>query len=461
MSNHYQDFIKASENKAFDKNHRKIINFNISKYAAAVLKGKQQYQNLNLAKERAAHIKHRAVNDLDKYLVEFEANFITRGGKIIWAMDQQEAIREILNVMKKYDSRYVVKSKSMVTEEIELNEQLHKQKIESLETDLGEYIVQLAGEKPYHIITPAMHKSKKDVAELFYEKFGFHKDATPEQLTAFVRKLLRDKFTSADVGITGANFLIADIGGIALTENEGNGMMCVSFPKIHFVIAGLERIIPSVKNLDLFWPLLATYGTGQNITAYNTIITGPKQEHETDGPDEMYVVILDNGRTEVLEQEEQRRALTCIRCGACLNVCPVYKNIGGHAYGTTYSGPIGSVITPYMRGMQEFKHLSYASSLCGKCTEECPVKINLHKLLLNNRKDSVRMGYVNRMEKFVMFVWKKAMMKRWLLEKTSPKMKNHVLKKFFSKPWGPRRNIPVIQSKSFNRLWKEQRGKLK
>ncbi|MFA4851987.1 MAG: LutB/LldF family L-lactate oxidation iron-sulfur protein [Bacteroidales bacterium] len=461
MSNHYQDFIKASENKAFDKNHRKIINFNISKYAAAVLKGKQQYQNLNLAKERAAHIKHRAVNDLDKYLVEFEANFITRGGKIIWAMDQQEAIREILNVMKKYDSRYVVKSKSMVTEEIELNEHLHKQKIESLETDLGEYIVQLAGEKPYHIITPAMHKSKKDIAELFYEKFGFHKDATPEQLTAFVRKLLRVKFTSADVGITGANFLIADIGGIALTENEGNGMMCVSFPKIHFVIAGLERIIPSVKNLDLFWPLLATYGTGQNITAYNTIITGPKQEHETDGPDEMYVVILDNGRTEVLEQEEQRRALTCIRCGACLNVCPVYKNIGGHAYGTTYSGPIGSVITPYMRGMQEFKHLSYASSLCGKCTEECPVKINLHKLLLNNRKDSVRMGYVNRMEKFVMFVWKKAMMKRWLLEKTSPKMKNHVLKKFFSKPWGPRRNIPVIQSKSFNRLWKEQRGMVK
>jgi len=461
MSNHYQDFIKASENKAFDKNHRKIINFNISKYVAAVSKGKQQYQNLNLAKERAAHIKHRAVNDLDKYLVEFEANFITRGGKIIWAMDQKEAVREILNVMKKYDSRYVVKSKSMVTEEIELNEHLHKQKIESLETDLGEYIVQLAGEKPYHIITPAMHKSKKDIAELFYEKFGFHKNATPEQLTAFVRKQLREKFTSADVGITGANFLIADIGGIALTENEGNGMMCVSFPKIHFVIAGLERIIPSIKNLDLFWPLLATYGTGQNISAYNTIITGPKQEYETDGPDEMYVVILNNGRTEILKQEEQRKALTCIRCGTCLNVCPVYKNIGGHAYGTTYGGPIGSVITPYMKGMQEFKHLSYASSLCGKCAEECPVKINLHKLLLNNRKDSVRLGYVNGMEKFVMFVWKKAMMKRWLLEKTSPKMKNYVLKKFFSKSWGPRRNIPVVQSKSFNRLWKEQRGKLK
>ena len=461
MSNYHQDFINASENKAFDKNHRKILNFNISKYITAMSRGKQQYQNLNLAKERAAYIKHKAVNDLDKYLVEFEANFITRGGKIIWAVDQQEAVKEILNIMKKCNSRHVVKSKSMITEEIEFNEHLQEQKIESLETDLGEYIVQLAGEKPYHIITPAMHKSKKDIAKLFHEKFKLNKDATPEQLTAFVRKQLRDKFTSADVGITGANFLIADIGGIAITENEGNGMMCVSFPRIHFVIAGIERIIPSIKNLDLFWPLLATYGTGQNISAYNTIITGPRQENETDGPDEMYVVILNNGRTKVLEPENQRRALTCIRCGACLNVCPVYKNIGGHAYGTTYGGPVGSVITPYMRGMREFKHLSYASSLCGKCTEECPVKINLHKLLLNNRRDSVKMGYVKGTEKFVMYVYKKAMTKRWLLEKTSPKIKNYVIKKFFSKTWGPRRNIPVIQPKSFNFLWKEQRGKLK
>jgi L-lactate dehydrogenase complex protein LldF len=458
MSDHYQDFIKASEKKAFDKNHRKTINFNISRYDAAVPKGKQQYQNLNLAKERASHLKYKAINDLDKYLVEFEANFITRGGKVVWAQDGDEAIKEILNILKKYDARYVVKSKSMITEEIELNHHLQENKVESLETDLGEYIVQLAGEKPYHIITPVMHKSKEDIAELFHEKFGVPKDATPEQITAFVRRLLRDKFTSADVGITGANFLIADIGGIALTENEGNGVMTVSFPKIQISIVGIEKIIPSLKDLDLFWPLLSTHGTGQNITVYNTILTGPRQENETDGPVEMYVVLLDNGRTELLEQEEQRRALSCIKCGACLNGCPIYKNIGGHAYGTTYSGPIGSVITPYMRGLEEFKHLSFASSLCGKCTEVCPVKINLHELLLYNRNDSVEQGFTTKIDRFVMYVYKKAMMKRWLLEKGSPKIKNYVLRKFFSKPWGPRREIPVINSKSFNRLWREQRG---
>ena len=458
MSDHYQDFIIASEKKAFDKNHRKTINFNISRYDAAVPKGKLQYQNLKLAKERASHIKYKAVNDLDKYLVEFEANFITRGGKVIWAQDSQEAVKEILNILKKYDARYVVKSKSMITEELDLNDHLQEHKIESLETDLGEYIVQLAGEKPYHILTPAMHKSKEDVAELFNLKFGVQKDATPEQITAFVRRLLRDKFTTADVGITGANFLIADIGAIALTENEGNIMMTVAFPKIQISIVGIEKTIPSLKDLDLLWPLLATHGTGQNISAYNTILTGPRQENENDGPVEMYVVLLDNGRTNVLEQEKQRRALSCIRCGACLNGCPIYKNIGGHSYGTTYSGPIGSVITPYMRGLEEFKHLSFASSLCGKCTEVCPVKINLHELLLYNRSDSVEMGYTKKIDRFVMYVYKKAMMKRWLLEKASPKMKNFVLKKFFSKPWGPRREIPVINSKSFNRLWREQRG---
>ena len=458
MSDHYNDFIKAGKLKVFDKEHRKTINFNISKYDTAVLKGKLQYNNLNLARERAANIKHRTINDLDKYIVEFEANFISRGGKIIWAKDQDEAIIEIINIMKKYDARYVVKSKSMITEEIELNHHLEENKIESLETDLGEYIVQLAGEKPYHIITPAMHKSKEDIAKLFYQKFGLHEDATPEEITAFVRKLIRDKFTSADVGITGANFLLADIGGIALTENEGNALMCVSFPKIQIVIAGIEKIIPSMKDLDLFWPLLATHGTGQKITSYNSILTGPRQENETDGPLEMYVVIIDNGRTEVLNHEKQRRALSCIKCGACLNGCPVYKNIGGHAYGTTYSGPIGSVITPYMRGMQEFKHLSFASTLCGKCTEVCPVKINLHELLLYNRSDSVKLGYANRMDKFVMFVWKKAMMNRWLIERSGVKMKNFMIRKFFSKPWGSRREIPIVYSKSFNRLWREQRG---
>ena len=451
--------MKASEKKAFDLNHRKTINFNISRYDAAVPKGKMQYQNLELAKERAAHLKYKVLNDIDKYLIEFEANFSARGGKVIWAQDEEEAVKEILQILQKAEAKTLVKSKSMITEEIELNHHLEQHNIESLETDLGEYIVQLAGEKPYHIITPVMHKSKEDIAELFHEKFGLPPKSTPEEITAFVRRLLREKFTSADVGVTGANFIVADIGGIALTENEGNGLMSVSFPKIHISIVGYEKIIPSMKDLDLFWPLLATHGTGQNMTVYNTILTGPRQENETDGPAEMYVVILDNGRSEVLNQQEQRRALSCIRCGACLNGCPIYKNIGGHAYGTTYSGPIGSVITPYLRGLEEFKHLSFASSLCGKCTEVCPVNINLHALLLFNRRDSVQQGFTKRMDRISMFVWKQAMLRRWLLEKASPGMKNFALKKFFSKLWGPRREIPTINSKTFNRLWREQRGK--
>jgi L-lactate dehydrogenase complex protein LldF len=276
----------------------------------------------------------------------------------------------------------------MVTEEIKLNAFLEKNGVESLETDLGEYIVQLAGQHPYHIVTPAMHMSKEDVAELFTKKFDLKPNSTPEEITSFVRGLLREKFYNAEVGITGANFLVAETGSVCLTENEGNALMSVSFPKVHIVVAGIEKLIPRLSDLDLFWPLLATHGTGQNITVYNSIISGPRQDDESDGPDEMYVILLDNNRTELLGKKNQRRSLTCIRCGACLNACPVYKNIGGHAYGTTYSGPIGSVITPWLAGMKEFKHLSYASSLCGSCTEVCPVKVNLHELLLYNRSDS-------------------------------------------------------------------------
>lgn len=461
MSEQSQKFLEDANIIAFDKRHRGIIGFNMSRYNAACENGKLQYKNLELARERAAYLKHRVVNDLDKYLIEFEAGFTAHGGKIIWAQDQDEAVKEILKILKKHEVRYAVKSKSMITEEIELNEHLKQNDIESLETDLGEYIVQLAEEKPYHIISPAMHKSKEDITALFNQKFGMPLDATPEQVTSFVRRLLRDKFISADVGITGANFLIADIAGVALTENEGNALMSVSFPKIHIAISGIEKIIPSLRDLHIFWPLLSTHGTGQKVTAYNTILTGPRQEGEIDGPEKMYLILMDNGRSNVLKRLHQRSALSCIKCGACLNGCPVYKNIGGHAYGTTYSGPIGSVLTPLMRGMGEYKHLSYASTLCGKCTEVCPVKINLHKLLLYNRNEAVKTGYVSRSEKFSMYVAKKVLMKRKRMETGNAKMKNYFLKKLFAKAWGDRRELPELQPKSFNRLWKEEKGIIK
>ncbi len=457
MTEIYNKFRQDSENKAFDRDHRRKLDFNIGRYDEAVKRGKQQYANLELARQRAAAIRYRAIADLEKNLADFESNFERNGGKVIWALDAAEALREIETILMNHKAAKVVKSKSMVSEEISLNDHLGKTGIEVLETDLGEYIVQQAGEHPYHIVTPAMHKSKEDVAVLFNEKFGLPVKSTPEDITAYVRKKLREKFFYADVGITGANFIIADTGSVCVTENEGNGLLSMSFPKVHIVVTGIEKVLPSFRNLDLFWPLLATHGTGQYVTAYNSLISGPRQDGETDGPKEMYVVLLDNGRSQLLARKHQRRALSCIRCGACLNTCPVYKTIGGHAYGTTYSGPIGSVITPWLKGVNEYKHMSFASSLCGSCTEVCPVKINLHELLLYNRNDSVKLKTFTVSEAFSMYAWKTIMLNRKWMDFGSPSLKNFVLNKAFSKQWGSRRKLPVVNEKNFRQLWEERK----
>ncbi|MEO0312529.1 MAG: hypothetical protein RIQ89_2186 [Bacteroidota bacterium] len=455
MSGQSKKFLADAELKAFNDEHRRKLAFNILQYDKKVDDGKKQYDDLELAKYRASAIKTRTIENLDKYVIEFEANFTKRGGKVIWACNAEEANAEVLKIMQAANARTVVKSKSMTTEEIHVNSALEKAGIESLETDLGEYIVQLRDETPYHIVTPAMHLSKEDVAKTFNEKFNLPIESTPKEITAWVRDLLRVKYQQADVGITGVNFIIADTGAIAITENEGNAMMTVACPKIHIAIAGIEKIIPSINDLDLFWPLLAVHGTGQNVTVYNSICTGPKQDGEPDGPEEMYVILLDNGRTNLLAQKDQRQALNCIRCGACLNGCPIYKGVGGHSYGSTYSGPIGSVITPHYKGMEEFKHLSFASSLCGKCTEVCPVKIELHKLLLLNRRDSVNSGLNKTSEAFSFFLWKKAMLSRQLMNAGTASIKNTVLQTLFKKQWGSRRTMPEVK-KSFNQLWKER-----
>ncbi len=449
-------FLSASEKVGFDKEHRKKIQFNISKYDAAVKEGKKLYRNLELARDRAGHIKYKVINELDKYLIEFEDHFLKNGGKIIWARDAQEAVKEIINLLQKKNAKTVVKSKSMITEEIDLNPALEKGGLEVLETDLGEFIVQQAGQKPYHIVTPAMHLSKEDIAALYHEKFETDENLTPEELTFYTRELLREKFIKADVGITGANFLLADIGGVAVTENEGNAFLSMTFPKIHIAIAGIDKLIPGIKDLDLFWPLLATHGTGQHMTVYNSIITGPRKNGEKDGPDEMYLVLIDNGRSKLLAKERQRQALTCIKCGACLNICPVYKNIGGHSYNTTYSGPIGAVITPHLKDFKSYKHLSFASSLCGACTTVCPVKIPLHELLLVNRNDAVKDGFIPFKEKQGIKWATKVLDSRKLMNMASGKTKNMLAAKFATKSWGSKRKFPKIADKSFNELWKEK-----
>lgn len=439
-----------------DREMQRKLAWNIGKYSDTVKKGKLQYSNLETASQRAKNIKWKAIGNLDKLLVEFESNFTKRGGKVLWANNADEALKEIEKICKKVNAKSIVKSKSMTTEELHLNKFLEKINIESVETDLGEYIQQLDGEPPFHIVTPAMHKSKEDVAKVFNKHLGTPLDLTPQEMTMVAREKLRQKYVAAEVGITGGNFLLADIGGVLVLENEGNARLSVTFPKVHIAIVGIEKILPSVNDLALFLPLLSTFGTGQQITVYNSIYTGPRQENEVDGPEEMYVILLDNGRTNLLNEPEEREALYCIRCGACLNACPVYKNIGGFSYQSTYSGPIGSVITPHYNGMKEFKHLSNASSLCGGCTEVCPMKINLHNLLVINRKDAVKSGAYPKAEKFGWFVWKRAMLSRKTMNMGGAGMKNYFLKKFFKSTWGKNREMPEIKRKSFNQLWKEK-----
>ncbi|MBK6828696.1 MAG: iron-sulfur cluster-binding protein [Chitinophagaceae bacterium] len=451
-------FIAKSTVKAADKEHRRKINFNIGKYNAVVPKGKEQFLDVHLAREKAKNIKWKAIETLDQQLETFEAMITRRGAKVIWAEDAQQALDAIQKICVEKQCKTLVKSKSMVTEEIHLNDFLEKNGIESVETDLGEYIQQLDGEPPYHIVTPAMHKSKEDVAKLFAEKLGTDPKATPEELTLTARKLLREKYVQAEIGVTGANFIIADIGGIAVTENEGNARLSCSMPRTHIVIAGIEKVIPTLNDLGLFWPLLATFGTGQRVTVYNTVITGPRQAGELDGPDEMYVILLDNGRTHILANEKQRESLYCIRCGACLNACPVYKNIGGHTYAAPYSGPIGSVITPQLNNMGDWKHLSYASSLCGNCTEVCAVKINLHELLLENRHESVQEGHSPFAEKMAWKMWKQGMLHRKWMNMAGGKTKNWVVNTLV-KGWSASRGKMEFPQKSFNQLWKEKASK--
>jgi len=445
-----QKFHTASEKIAFDTKHRNTIKFNISKYDVAVNKGMARYKNVEIAKEHAAAIKADVLNNWDNYLLEFEEKISARGVEVLWAKDEHEATEYIKKILVENDAKLLVKSKSMTTEEIDLNQTAESIGCESVETDLGEFIVQVAGEKPYHIVTPAMHKSKGDIAKLFNEKFNTPIDSTPEEMTEYVRQVLRKKYTQAEIGVTGANFLIADIGGVSVTENEGNALMSTAFPKVHIVIAGIEKIIPKMSQLGLFYPLLAAHGTGQQITAYNTIFTGSRKENEVDGPEKMYVILLDNGRTNVYADSEACSALTCIRCGACLNACPVYKTIGGYTYDTTYSGPIGSILTPFLRGFKDFSHLSFASSLCGKCVEVCPVKIPITDILLSNRRKAVEQNLRPKMEKLLMNGFKFISSERKVFDFFPGQMKTFGTFPLNFMVWGPKRYMPTFAKKSFS-----------
>src|SRR6266404_1826947 len=335
----------------------------------------------------ARRIKDQTLLHLDKYLEEFTTNAEKAGGRIHWARDAAEANEIVKRLACERGARLVVKSKSMVTEEIHLNAALQAVGVAALETDLGEYIIQLAGETPSHIIAPAIHKTKGQIAELFTEKLGLEPTDDVEKLTITARQLLRDKFAAADLGVSGVNFGVAETGTILILENEGNIRLTTSLPKTHIAVMGIEKVIPRFADLEVFLKLLPRSGTGQHLTSYQSLITGTKRHPEDEGPDELHIVLLDNGRSRMLARAVTRQSLACIRCGACLNACPVYQQVGGHAYGSVYPGPIGAVITPQLFGLTKAAQLPYASSLCGACREVCPVKIDIPELLLHLRAE--------------------------------------------------------------------------
>ena len=338
-------------------------------------------------REKARSIKEETLLHLDEYLLKFVENAENAGTKIHWARDGQEACQIVIDLVKTRDAKMAVKAKSMAGEEIHLNEALEKEGIEPVETDLGEWIIQLAGETPSHIVVPAIHKTKQQIADLFVEKTGIEKTENVDVLTKTAREILRKRFAEAEIGISGVNFGVAETGTILILENEGNIRLTTSLTKTHIAIMGIEKVIPRFADLDVFLKLLPRSGTGQRLTAYQSLITGTKKSEDDAGPDEVHIVLMDNGRSRMLAHPVTRQSLACIRCGACLNACPVYQQVGGHAYGSVYPGPIGAVITPQLIGISKAKQLPYASSLCGACKEVCPVKIDIPELLLHLRAE--------------------------------------------------------------------------
>jgi L-lactate dehydrogenase complex protein LldF len=461
-----EQFKQQARRLTHDLRHREIIQTALRKYEVVRDKSKAAFQDWQAARQAASETKWEAINHLDKYLIEFVEKIEARGTKVHWASTAQQARDIIFAIIREKKARSIIKSKAMTSEEIHLNDALVEAGFEVVESDLGEFIVQLKKEAPYHIVFPAMHLTRGEISQLFARELGSAPTDNPEELTMIARRVLRQKYITADIGLTGANFAIAETGMISITENEGNARLTAALPRTLISLLGIEKILPCLDDLALFLPMLATAGTGQPLTCYNSLYGGPRQPGETDGPEEYHVVLLDNRRTELLADAEQRDALHCIRCGACLNVCPIFRNVGGHTYGTTYSGPIGSVITPHLRGLQDWKHLSYASSLCGACTEACPVKIDLHHHLLQNRRNASQQK-PSALEKFSfkMFAFVVNRPSLYAFAKRAgrfaqvfyPLVKGTRLDPAYA--WTKTRDLPPIAKQTFKEYWRTQKSR--
>lgn len=434
-------------------------------------------ENWEDLRDKARAIKDETLLHLDKYLEMFASNAEKAGAQIHWARDAKEANEIVLNLIVERKASKVVKSKSMATEEIHLNHALEARGINPIETDLGEWIIQLSGETPSHIVVPAIHKTKGQIADLFTEKVGIEKTDDVAVLTRTAREILRQNFAEAEIGISGVNFGVAETGTILILENEGNARLTTSVPKTHIAVMGIEKIIPKFTDLDVFLKLLPRSGTGQRLTTYQSLITGTKRNSKDEGPKEVHIVLMDNGRSKMLAHPTNRQSLACIRCGACLNACPVYQSVGGHAYGSTYPGPIGAVITPQLVGYSKTSQLPFASSLCGACREVCPVKIDIPELLLHLRAEITESSDVKHKfseslafrlfsfawanEKSYKFGTKMARLMQKLVTRNGKIGKVGGFLAKLAPPlgaWTAWRDAPVVASKSFRDEWKDSLG---
>jgi L-lactate dehydrogenase complex protein LldF len=415
-------------------------------------------------RDQARAIKEATLQKLDYYLEQLADNVERLGGRVHWASTAHEARETILGLCRDRGVRTAVKSKSMATEEIELNEALERAGVAPVETDLGEYIIQLAHEKPSHIIAPAIHKTKGQVADLFSRELRARFAADPEVLTAAARKELRRKFLQADMGITGANFAVAETGTVVLVTNEGNGRMVTSLPRIHVAVMGIEKVIPSLTDLMVFLAILARSATGQKLSVYTTLVRGPRRPGEVEGPDEFHLILMDNGRSRQIAGP-LREALFCLRCGACLNVCPVYRQIGGHAYGYTYPGPIGILLTAMLNGDRAVKDLAHASSLCGACQEVCPVRIDIPRMLVELRHRLDRERIAPRGERLLFGMASRVLASPALFRRATalgrlaqrPFVRDGRLRSLplLGGRWTRSRDLPPLATRSFTERWKD------
>ena len=442
----------GDSNIAFNEEHWQKMNYNTGCYERRFANSQDHYDNLELERQRAFQLRNKSLLNLEKLLVDFETHFTENGGNVLWARDENDAQEMIWEIVNKRDNQGVMRSNSAVLDEIELDHLFAEKKFPYYESSVARYILKAAGQAPYHPVYHTLNFSKEEINGILNEHFKLKLGSTSKQMISFIRHQIKQDLKKVDICVTGANFLLSDVGGVVLAENEGNVLKSCATAKIHIVVAGIDKVISSVEDLSIMLPLLSAYANGHGMTAVNSITVGPSKNRQ--GPEQMYVILLDNGRTNILENEVIRQSLSCIHCGACISVCPIYKNIGGHTYNAPYIGPIGSVMAPLMFGLEEYQHLASLCSLCGRCTEVCPVKIPIENLVIENRRLIA--------EKRVGNAKYEALVKSMISHCKSRKkmdcpqwLKKLEIKQMVSKSAFTKRTMPELAPKSFNQLSKE------